>query len=43
MTVWLAINQGAAPVPVRVVGELDVARKARVETLLDLLAEVGDR
>lgn len=40
VTVSLAINHGAAPVEVRVSGAFDEVLAARIDTMLNLLAEV---
>ncbi len=40
LKVWLAINHGASPVSRRVVGDMDVVLRSRVETPLELLADL---
>jgi hypothetical protein len=40
LVVRLAVNPGASPVDVRVVGDLDATLQAKLETLLALLADV---
>ncbi len=41
--VYLARNVGASPVMVRVVGTMDPVLEARIDTLVSVLADVGDR
>lgn len=37
LVVWLAINVGAVPVSVKVVGDMDAVLAARVDTAIELL------
>jgi hypothetical protein len=43
LTVSLARNVDALPVMVRIVGEMHQVLEARIDTLVSVLAEVGDR
>ena len=43
LRVHLANSVGAAPVMVRVVGEMDPVLTARISTLLDVFSDIGDR